>query len=101
MTAAVGINPPHALGAETRLGIALGVELGKLEGMIRHCACAGDEMLLAHGVIERDIILAVADFHADGMLLIRLLGLQGRQRNAAAGWTSGYGWLRFAPETVQ
>ena len=84
MAVAVVIQSPQAPHLEPGLGLALGVELDELDPVTGDVGQEGDEVLLGHGMMDGDELLILHLLDGDGVVVIGLLGLQGRQGHTAA-----------------
>ena len=84
MSVAVGEQLSHTADFESRLGVSFGIQLDKLNPVIRNSGEKGNVMLFRHGMVNGDIILVLGDFRVYEMLRILSLGLGRRQSYSAA-----------------
>ena len=84
MFVAVQVESSHTPHLEPGLRIALGIEFHQLQPVRSDEGHKGDEMLLGHGMVDRDKLLVLHLLNGKHMVFVRFLRFQRRQSDAAA-----------------
>mgnify|MGYP007130658167 CR=1 FL=1 len=84
MLIAIDVNKAATSQLKACFGVSFGIKFDHLETIDSHIGQEGNKMLLGHRVLHRDKMLILHGLDGHGVGLVRLLGLQGRQGDAAA-----------------
>ena len=84
MTVAVRIQPSAAAQRKARRSVPFGIELHKLQPLVRNKGKKRDVMFACHRVTDGDVKLVLHRIEGDLMRRIWLLGLERRERHTTA-----------------